>query len=314
MAQSDSFGIDRTQRHIGPIWLSPGITPINVLTLFYSGMMTIIFITTTGLLQPYLLHEHLRMPTDVQGDFTGNLGVITEMVAIAVVVAAGVSSDRVGRGGIFVGGFLLIAIGFILLPLTRDPLTFIALRVITAAGFSMCLMMLASVIADYPQNASRGKLISINSVITGIGVVLIASLIFAQLPEFYASQGAEPIAAGTYTFWLIAGVALIAAFITFIGIKESQATAEKKREPFVQLLRTGFGEVRKNPRLGLTCAAYFVSRSDLAVFVMFFPPMDRGGGYRSRNDSRKCTKHRRSTLWGFTTGHAFVRTGDGAYC
>ena len=35
-------------------------------------------------------------------------------------------------------------------------------------------------------------------------------------------------------------------------------------------MRTGAAEVRRNPWLRLACAAYFVSRGDLTVFVMFF--------------------------------------------
>ena len=270
MPKSAPVEVDQSQRNLGPIWLSPGVTRFNVLALFYCCALTIVFVTTLGLLYPYLLHEHLKMPTDIQGDFTGNLTVIAEIAAILVVVPAGMLSDRLGRRPLYVIGFLIVAASFALLPLVRSPGVLILVRVLMAVGLSTCLMMLASVIADYPQNPSRGKLISINGVITGVCVVLVASLLFAQLPSYFIERGFAPIQSGTYTFWLVAAAALAAALVARLGLKGGHATRQREFTPFVKLLRTGMGEVRKNPRLGLTCAAYFVSRGDLAIFVIFF--------------------------------------------
>lgn len=262
--------IDRSQRNLGPIWLSPGVTPKNVIALFLSGMMTMIFVTTQGLLFPYLLHEHIQMPTELQGDFTGNLTVLAEIVVIAVIVPVSVLSDRIGRRPIYVAGFTLLAASLVLTPFARDAATLVAVRLLSSAAMAACLMMLASVIADYPQNASRGKLISVNGVFTGLGVVLIASLVFSQLPEIFAARGLEPIEAGTFTFLLIAGTAAAAALIAWLGLRGGRAHSHRERPPFRELLATGIGAVRGNPRLGLTCASYFVSRGDLAIFVIFF--------------------------------------------
>ena len=99
MPKSTPYEIDRTQRKLGPIWLSPDIKPINVLALFYACATTSGFVTSRVLLHPYLLHEHLKMPTEIQGDFTGNLTVMTEIAAIVVVVLV------VGGAGHTPGGF-----------------------------------------------------------------------------------------------------------------------------------------------------------------------------------------------------------------
>ncbi len=90
-----------------------------------------------------------------------------------------------------------------------------------------------------------------------------------QLPSFFAARGAEPIEAGNYTFWLLSAVALVAALITFLGLRGGRTAAANKSEPYLQLLRTGTTEVSKNPRLMLTGFAYFVSRGDLFVLVAF---------------------------------------------
>jgi MFS family permease len=263
--------IDRSQRRLGPIWLSPGITPLNTIALFYAGMMTLVFVTTQGILFPYLLHEHLKMPTEIQGDFTGNLVVFYELVAILVIVPASLLSDRIGRRPIYVAGFLIVSISLALTPFARTPEALIAYRLITAVGMSASLMMLASSIADYPQNAVRGKLIGINGVITGVGIVLIAAMTFSQLPGFFVGKGAPPVTAGTYTYLIVALTAAISALIIQFGLKGGPPTAAARdRVPLAQLLRTGLKAVRGNPRLKLTCASYFVSRGDLLVFAMFF--------------------------------------------
>lgn len=262
--------IDRSQRRLGPIWLSPAITPTNVITLFFVGMMTLVFVTTQGLLHPYLLHEHLKMPTELQGDFTGNLTVLYELVAIAVILPAGILSDRIGRRPIYVTGFCILCVTCVLLPLARTPAELVTYRMIGAAGLSSCLMMLAAAIADYPQNASRGKLISINGVVTGIGVVLLGAMTFSQLPEYFAARGAAPIEAGTYTYMVVAVATVLSALAARAGLRGGRPAAARERKPLKVLLSTGIGAVRGNPRLGLTCAAYFVSRGDLTVFVMFF--------------------------------------------
>lgn len=261
---------DRSLRRLGPIWLTPGVTPLNTIALFFAGMMTLVFVTTQGLLHPYLLHEHLQMPTELQGDFTGNLTVLAEIVAIIVMLPAGLLSDRIGRRPIWATGFVILCISFVLIPYARTPGTLILFRLIAAVALSASLTMLASVIADYPQNPSRGKLISVNGVITGVGVVLIGALTFAQLPGYFAERGAAPIAAGINTYMVVAAAAALSALVTWLGLKGGRPAERRDRPPLRELLRTGIDAVRGNPRLGLTCAAYFVSRGDLLVFVMFF--------------------------------------------
>jgi len=269
MTEIRSFEIDRSQRRLGPIWLTAGVAPGNVLTLFYSSMVTIVFITATGILLPFLLHEHLNMPEEVQGNFAGNLVVIVELVAIAIAIPIGVASDRWGRRPLYAAGFFMAFLGFAFLPLARAPETLIVFRVLAGAGLSFGTTMLAAAIADYPQNASRGKLISINGVITNIGVIILSAILFGQMPKLLVARGVEPYDAGTYTFWAMAGLALLTAGVTYLGLKGGRAVSQMSRN-WGDLMRTGFKEVRKNPRLELACAAYFVSRGDLTVFVTFF--------------------------------------------
>ncbi len=184
MSKPPSIDIDRTQRRLGPVWLTPGVTPGNVLTLFYAGMMTMVFVTGIGVLNPYLLNVHMQMDPGVQGNFMGNLTVIAEIAVLGVVIAAGTMSDRIGRRTLYVAGFVLVSIVMIVLPILRSPEAMIGWRVVLSIGLNMCLMMLASTMVDYPQNSSRGKLIGINGAITGVGVIVIAAITFGPIAKF----------------------------------------------------------------------------------------------------------------------------------
>ncbi len=270
MAEPGFHDIDRMQQRLGPIWLMPGVTARHVLTLFFSGMSTIVFITAIGVLWPYLLHEHLKMPTDVQGNFSGNLMVFVELISVIIAIPVGAASDRWGRRPLYTASFLILVLGLSLMPLARTEAALVLYRAIASAGIAIGTTVLATTIADYPQNASRGKFISANGIITGIGVVVLSALVFGQLPKFFASRGADPYAAGTYTFWAMAGFALLGALVAWAGLKGGRTVAHASRN-FRELVRTGFAEVRKNPRLQLTCTAYYVSRGDLTVFAVFLP-------------------------------------------
>lgn len=271
MAGPPTFEIDRTQQKLGPIWLQPGIAPINVISLFFCAMTVIIFVTASGVIAPYLLNEHLGMPTSEQGVFTGNLIVLIECISILLIIPIGMLADKVGRRPIFIGALLIISVTCALWPLARSIEPYVAVRIIMGVGFSMGTLSLGTVIADYPQNASRGKMISINGVITGLGVSLIGAFLFAQLPDIYQGMGNDPITAGRLTLWTMSAFAAFGALITYLGVKDGRPEGETEvRESLKQIFEKGFGATRKNPRLSIAGLAYFVSRGDLLVMTTFF--------------------------------------------
>jgi len=263
------FEIDRSQRRLGPIWLTPGILPGNVLVLFFSAMMTIIYVTSIGVLLPYLLTGHLGMPTVEQGEFVGNLTVAIEIIALLLVLPFGGLADKIGRVPVFTGAFILVCIACILLPLASTPGMLVAARVLMGVGLAAGTLMLGTIIGDYPQNASRGKLISINGVITGFGVVLIASFGFAQLPKLLSARGFDTVTAGTYTFWLMAALAAAAALITWFGLRDGRPDKSVEKDSLMETLKKGVAATRGNPRLSIAGVAYLVSRGDLIVMTTF---------------------------------------------
>ena len=265
-----SFEIDRTQKHLGPIWLVEGIGPRNVLALFYCAMMTIVYVTAISVLWPFLLEEQIQLDAGIAGNFTANVTVLVEIITILVAVPIGLLSDRIGRRRVFASAFVIMAIACFLMPFAGTVWTLAISRVLIVLGFAAGTLMLGTIIADYPQNATRGKLISINGVITGLGVAIFASFVFGQMPKRFVEAGFEPIQAGTYTLWIMALIAALTALIALFGIKDVHKTEKEKSESFKEMIQIGGKAVRKNARLSIAAAAYFVSRGDLVVMTTFF--------------------------------------------
>ena len=271
MAGPPTFEIDHTQQRLGHIWLQPGIAPINVISLFFCAMTVIIFVTASGVIAPYLLNEHLGMPTSEQGVFTGTLIVLIECISILLIIPIGMLADKVGRRPIFIGALIIISVGCLIWPLARSVEPYVAVRIFMGVGFSMGTLSLGTVIADYPQNASRGKMISTNGVITGLGVSLVGAFLFAQLPIFYQDMGHDPITAGRYSLWTMSVFAAVGALVTYLGVKDGRPKeTTKEHQTLKQILHEGLGATRKNPRLSIAGFAYFVSRGDLLVMTTFF--------------------------------------------
>jgi len=258
------------QEKIGPVLLQKGISRHNAMALFYSGAMTIIFVTFLNLVNPYLLEEHLSLPDDIRGNFTGNLYVMAEIVSLSLTIPLGVLSDRVGRRIIFGTGFVIVSIALLLLPTATTPMEMVVWRLLVSAGIACCTTMTASLIADYADNSSRGKILAFNGIFSALGIVIVASLILSSLPDRFQSLGYDPITAGKFTYWIAAALAVIAGCVAFKGIRNIEKPHEDESLPLAETFKTGMKEIIGNPRLSLGAGATYVSRGDLTVLAAFF--------------------------------------------
>ena len=268
MSDHRTFSIDKTQRHIGPIWLSPGVAPRNVLTLFISAAMAIGFINLLNLIQPLLLQEQLGMTTG-EGDFTANVYIALELTSLIVVIPLANLSDIIGRRPIFTSGFLIICLGLLIIPTATTGLELMLYRIFTSVGVACCTTMIASLAADYPQNASRGKFIGANGIFSALGVVAVGSGL-TQLPKLFTSMNYSIADSIAYTLWIGGALAIATAVITFAGIKKGRVASHEEKLPYLENMRVGFREISKNPRLMLGCGATALSRGDLTVLATFF--------------------------------------------
>ena len=268
MADHRSLDIDTNQRKLGPIWLSPGVLPRHALILFLSGALAIGFVNLINLIQPLILQEQLGM-TGGEGAFTATLYIIAEVTTLLVAAPLANLSDNIGRRPIFSCGFLLVCMIFVLLPTVTTQYELMFYRVFMSIGIAACTTMIASLMADYPQNASRGKFIGLNGLFTAMGVILVGSGL-TQLPRVFVAQGYDPVQASTYTLWIGSGLAFVAAIMSLTGLKKGRAAEHEEKLSFVENARIGLGEISKSPRLILGCAATALSRGDLTVLASFF--------------------------------------------
>ena len=263
-----SVGIDQSGQKVGPIWLVPGISKVNLFSLLFVAFLSIGLTSFINIFQPYILSQHLMLDESSQGVFTSRMSLVQEIMAILLFSPIGALADKIGRRAIFAFGFSMMALGFFLYPLATNVEMLVGFRVIYAFGSSSVVAMLATVIGDYPQEPSRGKLIGMCGALQGIGVAL-AAVLLLQLPSVYTALGAEtPVWAGRYSLWTVAALCVLAAVVIRLGLKGGVPQSESKESDFLELMKTGV-RAGKNPRIALAYGAAFVSRGDLVIVSNF---------------------------------------------
>jgi MFS family permease len=114
--------------------------------------------------------------------------------------------------------------------------------------------------------------------LNGLGIVILNQF-FGGLPKTLVAKGFSGTEAGFWAHAAIAGTAVLAAIVLFIGLKGGTPVRHEERLPLKELLTSGFRHAR-NPRILLSYAAAFVARGDQSIIGTFVP------------------------LWGMTTGIA----------
>ena len=171
------------------IWeLAPGIERSNFYALLGTAFFSIGLLTLVGNLRPYLFNSMLDIPDDIQGRVSASMDVVSEIPALLLSGLIGAASDRLGRRIIYGMGFAILAVGYALFPLARFDWTLYAMIFITACGASLIAAMLSAVIADYPRETSRGKLVGICFFLNGLGVASLVGLA-SQLPKIFRPRG-----------------------------------------------------------------------------------------------------------------------------
>jgi MFS family permease len=272
------MGSDSTDSvKLGPIYLSPGVTVRNALTYWYAAFFTIGLVAAVGFMQPYLLSENLGLPISQEGRASSILQLGYEVVVLLAVGPLGALADRIGRRPIFVLGFCWISASFVLFPLVESFAQLFAVRVFFGVGSACCTCMMATVLADYPLNRSRGLMIAATGVCNGLGALFMIVLL-SQLPDIFAGMGFETLMSGRLTYWLGSVLAVITALVVWRGLKAGKPGVPQPRKPLANLLREGIGAARGNPRILVTCAEAFAARGDLVVFSTFFSLWARQAG------------------------------------
>ncbi len=264
---STNSKIDYDGKRFGPIWLMPGVSLLNAWSFAIAAYTTIGLLTFVATATPYVLNANLGIAPEDQGQYTGDLQLLNEIVLLLVFAPAGILADRIGRRGVYAFGLSAMGVAYVLYPLAQSIFELTLYRAVYAVGIGMATGMLGTIIADYPQDVSRGKMVALIGILNGVGVVTVTFTI-ARLPGILADAGFEPRDAGMYAHWVAAGFCLLTAIVVRLGLKGGAPIHHEERPPLRETVMAGVVEAR-NPRIALAYACGFIARSDLVVLGTF---------------------------------------------
>ena len=184
-----------SNRLLGYIWLQPGLSMMNGYTFIWACLTGIPFLVVINFIQPFILNVMLDVPTQEQGSISGYLAILHEIILIALTGPFGALSDRVGRRRILTIGYLIAAAGLLVYPWADSVAGLIAIRCFYAVGASAIVSASSVLMADYPQEKSRGKLVALTGVLNGLGILALTGAAGA-LPRIMVAAGFEQIPAG----------------------------------------------------------------------------------------------------------------------
>lgn len=250
----------------GPVRLMPGVLPRHVAAYLWAAFVSIGLFTYATTLQPYLLQVNIGVPADQRGVVSGDLQFWQEIVSLLFVGLFGAWSDRVGRRIVYIVGFLVTGLAYAAYPFADDLGQLLIYRLIFAIGVAALGGMLATVLADYPVDADRGKLTGLSFFLNAVGALLFFSVL-TRLPQFYQGFGATETDAGRFAYLTVSAVCVLSALI-MLGLKPGRPDQVIERLPLRTLLTQGLQAGRK-PRIALAYAASFAARADLVIVALF---------------------------------------------
>lgn len=257
-----------TPLKFGPLVLSDGTSRRNLATYYWLALSALMIFTFVPGAQAALLSTVLGIAEDDQGSITGLLGVAGEITLIIVVAVSGAWSDRIGRRPVAVLGYATMGLGLVVTPFVPNVAMLVVSRVIVGVGISMITGMIATVVADYVRDETRGAANGLLGAMNGVGVIITFTLLLA-LPDRLVAGGMDDTAALRATYLLVAGLSFASAAAMLWGLRPGRpAEASEHSVPIRQLLTTGLRAGRR-PGLTFSYAAAFVARADLALVGAF---------------------------------------------
>jgi MFS family permease len=281
----------------------PGVTRGHTLAYLWAAFVSIGVFTYATTLQPYLLEVNIGVPAAQRGSVSGDLQFWAEIVTLALVGFWGAWSDRVGRRIVYMLGFLITGLAYAAFPYADDTGQLLIYRLVFAVGVAALGGMLATVLADYPVDADRGKLTGISFFLNALGALLFF-VVLTRLPQIYQAAGFSELAAGRASYLTVAGVCILSAII-MLGLKPGPpGQVVARREPLLTLLRQGLGAGRR-PRIALAYAASFAARADLVIVALFLSLWVQSAAVADGASAAEATA-RQGALFGIVQGCAML--------
>ncbi|KAH9257249.1 hypothetical protein BASA81_004641 [Batrachochytrium salamandrivorans] len=130
----------------------------------------------------FILKDVLQVPDSILGDTSGSLVFYDQIVTLLVIALWGGLSDIIGRRWVYVLGYTLIGIAFILYPLAANVYPqLLLLRILFSIGGAAVATMISAVLADLADERDRGKIAGIAGCFTGLGA-LVGLFGFLRIP------------------------------------------------------------------------------------------------------------------------------------
>lgn len=248
---------------LGYIWLQPGVTRLNGWTLLYVLFISIGLLVFLNFQQPYVLEVMLGIPADEHGRVVAKMGLVHEVVLIGLVGPFGALADRIGRRPVLALGYVMLAAGYMAYPFATSVVMLTAFRAIFAVGAAAIICTFTTVLTDYPQDISRGKLVALGSVLNALGLAILSG-VGGQAISWLTATGIDPVVAGRMAITGVGMVGLLSAAVVTVGLRGEQLKLQHQKIPLTTLMREGFGAAR-NPRVALAYASAFIARGDNVV-------------------------------------------------
>ena len=250
-------------RLLGYIRLQPGLSVMNGYTLVWACLTGIPFLVVINFVQPFILTAILDVPTQEQGSVSGYLAILHEIILIVLTGPFGALADRIGRRRILTVGYVIAGAGLMVYPWAESITGLIVVRCFYAVGAAAIVSAVSVILADYPQEKSRGKLVALTGVLNGIGILALTTA-GGTLPKILVAAGYEQVLAGRLSMAIIGCVALASAVVVYLGFRGGDLGGSHGKQPFLKLLWQGFGAAR-NPRIAVSFASAFAARGDVVV-------------------------------------------------
>jgi len=248
---------------LGYIWLQPGVTRLNGWTLLYVLFISIGLLVFLNFQQPYVLEVMLGIPAQEHGRVVAKMGLVHEVVLISLVGPFGALADRIGRRPVLAVGYVMIAAGYMAYPFATSVVMLTAFRAIFAIGAAAVICTFTTVLTDYPQEISRGKLVALGSVLNALGLAILSG-VGGQAINWLTNAGFDPVVAGRMAITGVGMVSVLSATVVVLGLRGEQLKLEHQKIPLTTLMKEGFGAAR-NPRIALAYASAFIARGDNVV-------------------------------------------------